>query len=88
MGNEADIVANLHKVYAHGVCNTFGYDWGPLTGQLWLEEDGDNSFDKSSIVGPGDDDGWTQSSAPLFQNDGPLGPGSTSGRLSRAWRWR
>jgi glucose/arabinose dehydrogenase len=46
LGNEADIAANLHKVYAHGVRSTFGYDWGPVTGQLWMEEDGDNSFDK------------------------------------------
>jgi uncharacterized protein (TIGR03118 family) len=76
LGNEADIVANLHKIYAYGVRNTFGYDWDPVTGKLWLEEDGDNSFDKISIVSPGANDGWIQSSAPLFQNDGSTDPGA------------
>jgi uncharacterized protein (TIGR03118 family) len=76
MGSESDIVTNLHKVYAYGIRNTFGYDWDPLTGKLWMEENGDQSFDKISIVGPGANNGWIQSSAPLFNVDGTLDPGA------------
>ena len=52
LGNEADITNNLHKIYAYGIRNTFGYGWDPVTGKLWLEENGDQSFDKISIVSP------------------------------------
>jgi uncharacterized protein (TIGR03118 family) len=67
---DPSITNNLHKIFAYGIRNTFGFDWDPLTGKLWLEENGDISFDKISIVGPGADDGWIQSSAPLFNTDG------------------
>src|SRR5262249_4492223 len=36
------------------------------------EETGDQSFDKISLVDPGANDGWVQSSAPLFNTDGSL----------------
>src|SRR5262249_5391067 len=78
MGSESAIVTNLHKVFAYGIRNTFGYDWDPLTGRLWLEENGDQSFDKISIVDPGANNGWVQSSAPLIQNDGSLDPGAVA----------
>jgi uncharacterized protein (TIGR03118 family) len=76
MGSESDITTNLHKIYAYGIRNTFGYDWDPVTGKLWIEENGDQSFDKISIVSPGSNDGWVQSSAPLFNVDGSLDPGA------------
>jgi uncharacterized protein (TIGR03118 family) len=72
LGNEADITNNLHKIYAYGIRNTFGYGWDPVTGQLWLEENGDQSFDKISIVTPGSNNGWVQSSGPLFNVDGSI----------------
>jgi uncharacterized protein (TIGR03118 family) len=74
MGTEASITNNLHKIYAYGIRNTFGYDWDPVTGKLWLEENGDQSFDKLSIVSPGSNNGWVQSSAPLLKLDGSLDP--------------
>src|SRR5262249_50702889 len=70
MGSESAITTNLHKVFAYGIRNTFGYDWDPLTGRLWLNENGDQSFDKISIVDAGANNGWIQSSAPLLQADG------------------
>src|SRR5262249_18698772 len=72
MGSESDIVTNLHKIYAYGIRNTFGFDWDPLTGKLWLEENGDQSFDKISLVSPGSNNGWIQSSGPLFNADGSI----------------
>jgi uncharacterized protein (TIGR03118 family) len=67
---DPEITTNLHKVFAYGVRNTFGYAFDPFTGKLWLEENGDNSFDKISIVAPGSNNGWIQSSSPLFNFDG------------------
>jgi uncharacterized protein (TIGR03118 family) len=72
IGDEADIVNNLHKIDAYGIRNTFGFTFDPLTGKLWLEENGDQSFDKISIVSPGSNDGWVQSSAPLLNVDGSI----------------
>ncbi|HLJ97524.1 MAG TPA: TIGR03118 family protein [Gemmataceae bacterium] len=69
---DPEITNNLHRVFAYGIRNTFGYTWDPITGKLWMEENGDLSFDKISIVGPGANDGWIQSSAPLLNIDGTL----------------
>src|SRR5258708_3202232 len=37
MGSESDITANLHKIYAYGVRNTFGFTWDPVTNMLWMD---------------------------------------------------
>src|SRR5262249_9404176 len=70
------ITTNLHKVYAYGIRNTFGFDFDPVTGKLWLEENGNQSFDRISIVDPGANNGWVQSPAPLFNVDGSLDVGA------------
>src|SRR5206468_10532963 len=66
------ITNNLHKIFAYGIRNTIGFTFDPVTGKLWLEENGDQTFDKISIVSPGANDGWVQSSAPLLNIDGTL----------------
>jgi uncharacterized protein (TIGR03118 family) len=66
---DPSVTTNLHKVFAYGIRNTFGFDFDPVTGKLWLEENGDISYDKISIVNPGANDGWIQSSAPLLNLD-------------------
>lgn len=73
---DPEITTNLHKVFAYGIRNGFGYDWDPFSGRLWVDEDGDQSFDKISIVDAGANDGWIQSSAPLFNFDGSPDPGA------------
>jgi uncharacterized protein (TIGR03118 family) len=73
---DPSITANIHKIFAYGIRNSFGFGFDPVTGRLWLEENGDQSFDKISIIDPGANDGWIQSSAPLVQNDGSLDPGA------------
>lgn len=69
---DPEITINLHKIFAYGIRNTFGFTFDPLTGKLWMEENGDLSFDKISIVTAGANDGWIQSSAPLLNLDGTL----------------
>ena len=73
---DPSVTANIHKIFAYGIRNSFGFGFDPVTGRLWLEENGDQSFDKISIIDAGANDGWIQSSAPLVQNDGSLDPGA------------
>jgi glucose/arabinose dehydrogenase len=76
MGSESDITANLHKIYAYGVRNTFGFTWDPVTNKLWMEENGDITFDKISIVDAGANNGWIQTDGPLLNVDGTLDTGA------------
>jgi glucose/arabinose dehydrogenase len=29
-----------HEIYASGVCNSVGFDWHPVTKQLWFTDNG------------------------------------------------
>ena len=42
MGGE--VGANIQKIFAYGIRNTFGFDFDPMAGSLWLEENGDDTF--------------------------------------------
>jgi uncharacterized protein (TIGR03118 family) len=69
---DPEITTNLHKIFAYGIRNTFGFAFDPLTGRLWLEENGDVSFDRYTIVDPGSNNGWIQADAPALNADGTL----------------
>jgi uncharacterized protein (TIGR03118 family) len=69
---DPEITTNLHRVFAYGIRNTFGFAFDPLTGKLWLEENGDVSFDRYTIVAPGSNNGWIQADAPALNADGTL----------------
>jgi len=60
-----EVGANLQKVFAYGIRNTFGMDVDPVTGDLWLEENGDDSFSQLSRVVPGMNSGWIQIRGPV-----------------------
>jgi uncharacterized protein (TIGR03118 family) len=62
---DPSITSNLHKVFAYGIRNTFGFAFDPVTGKLWLEENADDAFDKISLINPGANNGWIQSMGPL-----------------------
>jgi glucose/arabinose dehydrogenase len=57
--------ANVRKVFAYGIRNSFGMDFDPLGGSLWTEENGDDSFDEINRVEAGFDGGWVQLMGPL-----------------------
>jgi glucose/arabinose dehydrogenase len=57
--------ANIQKVFAYGIRNTFGMDFDPVSGALWLEENGDDSFSQLSRVDPGKNSGWVQIRGPV-----------------------
>jgi hypothetical protein len=62
MGGE--VGANLQKVFAYGIRNSFGMAFDPKTGDLWLEENGDDSFSQLSRIEPGQNSGWIQLRGP------------------------
>ena len=66
MGGE--VGANIQKVFAYGIRNTFGMDFDPVSGSLWLEENGDDSFSQLSRVPPGMNSGWVQIRGPVSRN--------------------
>jgi uncharacterized repeat protein (TIGR01451 family) len=55
-----EAAANVKKVFAYGVRNSFGMDFDPLSGTLWTEENGDDAFDEINRVIPGFNGGWIQ----------------------------
>ena len=56
--------ANIQKVFAYGLRNSFGMAFDPVSGQLWEEENGDDSFTELNRVEPGFNSGWVQIQGP------------------------
>ena len=57
--------ANVRKMFAYGVRNSFGMAVDPLTGNLWTQENGDDAFDEINRVRPGFNGGWIQTMGPI-----------------------
>jgi len=64
-----EAAANVKKVFAYGVRNSFGMDFDPLTGALWTQENGDDAFDEINRVTPGFNGGWIQTMGPVSRID-------------------
>jgi glucose/arabinose dehydrogenase len=63
------VTANIHKLFSYGLRNSFGFDFDPRTGNLWLEQNGDDSFTELDLVQPGMNGGWIQVMGPLARID-------------------
>jgi glucose/arabinose dehydrogenase len=63
MGGE--VGANVQKIYSYGHRNGFGIAVDPASGDLWVEENGDDSFSELNRVEPGTNGGWVQVAGPL-----------------------
>src|SRR5437899_1074677 len=63
MGGE--VGANIQKIFAYGIRNTFGMAFDPASGSLWLEENGDDSFTELHRIEPGQNSGWVQVRGPV-----------------------
>jgi glucose/arabinose dehydrogenase len=48
----------LNLYFAYGIRNSFGFDWDPITGNLWDTENGPNFGDEINLVRPGFNSGW------------------------------
>lgn len=62
IGGEAG--ANIQKIYAYGLRNSFGMAFDPISGDLWEQENGDDSFSELNRVEPGFNSGWVQIMGP------------------------
>jgi glucose/arabinose dehydrogenase len=60
-----EVGANLQKIFAYGIRNTFGMAFDPVSGSLWLEENGDDSFSLLRRIEPGLNSGWVQIRGPV-----------------------
>ena len=63
MGGE--VGANIQKIFAYGVRNSFGLAFDPATGFLWESENGDDAFDEMNRVTAGSNGGWIQIIGPI-----------------------
>jgi glucose/arabinose dehydrogenase len=63
------VTANIHKVFSYGLRNSFGFDFDPRSGHLWLEQNGDDTFTELDLVLPGMNGGWIQVMGPLARID-------------------
>src|SRR4029078_13384501 len=64
-----EAAANIKRVFAYGVRNSFGMDFDPLSGVLWTQENGDDAFDEINRVTPGFNGGWIQVMGPVSRVD-------------------
>jgi glucose/arabinose dehydrogenase len=62
MGGE--VGANIQRLFAYGVRNSFGMAFDPRSGDLWEQENGDDSFSELNRVESGMNSGWVQIMGP------------------------
>jgi glucose/arabinose dehydrogenase len=63
-GLQNEAVANLKRVYAYGIRNSFGLAIDPFSGKLWESENGDDAMDELNVIGSGFNGGWIQFMGP------------------------
>jgi aldose sugar dehydrogenase len=56
---------NLKKIFAYGVRNSFGLAFDPKSGNLWDQQNGDDTFSELNLVEPGSNLGWVQVMGPI-----------------------
>lgn len=60
-----EVGANIQKIFSYGHRNSFGMAFDPYSDQLWLQENGDDSFTEINRVEPGMNGGWVQVMGPI-----------------------
>jgi len=63
MGGESG--ANIQRIFAYGFRNSFGMAFDPVSHDLWMSENGDDTFDELNPVTAGFNSGWVQTMGPL-----------------------
>lgn len=56
---------NVAKIYSYGHRNSFGMAVDPISGSVWLQENGDDSFSELNRIEPGMNGGWIQIMGPV-----------------------
>lgn len=60
-----DVGGNLQRMFAYGVRNSFGLAVDPVSGDLWYQDHGDDTFDELNRLTPGANLGWVQVMGPI-----------------------
>ncbi len=60
----SQVGANIQKIFAYGLRNSFGMAFDPVSGALWEQENGDDSFSEVNRADPGFNSGWVQIMGP------------------------
>jgi aldose sugar dehydrogenase len=63
IGNGGGILGDsypLNLYYAYGIRNSFGFDFDPVTGNIWATENGPGEGDEINLVEPGFNSGWSE----------------------------
>ena len=55
---DGEVRANLQKVFSYGIRNSFGMAFDPVGGSLWIQVNGDDTFDEIERVDPGRNSGY------------------------------
>lgn len=63
MGGE--VGENIQKIFSYGHRNSFGLAVDPVSGNVWLQENGDDTFSELSRIVPGLNGGWVQIAGPV-----------------------
>jgi len=64
---------DLASYYAYGIRNGFGLDFDPLTGTLWMTENGPNVYDEINMARPGFNSGWERAIGPISRTSADEG---------------
>jgi aldose sugar dehydrogenase len=86
-GNPFGKNAPVNKFFAYGIRNSFGFDFDPVTGNLWDTENGPNYGDEINLVEPGFNSGWKRQQGFLVNPFYPdefvnIGEGGKPGKYS------
>jgi aldose sugar dehydrogenase len=60
-----EVGANIQKIYSYGHRNSFGIAVDPISGDIWLQENGDDSFSELNRIEAGMNGGWIQIAGPI-----------------------
>ncbi|MGI0018923.1 MAG: PQQ-dependent sugar dehydrogenase [Nitrososphaera sp.] len=63
----------LARYYAYGIRNSFGMDFDPVSGRLWMTENGPDEYDEINVVTPGFNSGWHKITGPIARSNATLG---------------
>ena len=64
-GMGGEVGANIQKIFAYGIRNSFGMAVDPLSGNIWDQENGEDAFDELNRVERGMNSGWIQIMGPI-----------------------
>jgi aldose sugar dehydrogenase len=59
-----EVGANVQRIFAYGLRNSFGMAFDPIGGALWEQENGDDSFTEINRADRGFNSGWVQIMGP------------------------